>query len=126
MKSKVCFLVIFGLLFVSLMGCGGSSGGINGINGTTVLSIVGTWTKASSTGDGANLPDQFIFNVNGTGSYSGAASGSANFTWTYGGTTLVINPQGGAAIVLGAPQVGTVTSPLTLTTTTGGTATYNR
>ncbi len=126
MKSKVCFLVIFGLLFVFLMGCGGSSSGINSINGTTVLSIVGTWTKASSTGDGANLPDQFIFNVNGSGSFSGVASGSANFNWIYRGTTLVINPQGGGAIVLGAPQVGTVTSPMTLTTTTGGTATYNR
>ena len=97
MKSKVCFLVIFGLLFVFLMGCGGSSSGINGINGTTVLSIVGTWTKASSTGDGANLPDQFIFNVNGSGSFSGVASGSANFNWTYQGTTLVINLQGGTS-----------------------------
>jgi hypothetical protein len=123
MKSKVCFLVILGLLFVFLMGCGGSYGGGGG---TTYQTIVGTWNKASSTGDGANLPDQLIFNVSGTGSYSGGALGSGSFTWTYGGTTLVISPQGGTAIVLGAPQVGTVVSPLTLTTTTGGTATYNR
>ncbi len=122
MKSKVTFLVVLGLLFVFLMGCGGSYGG----GSSTYSTIVGTWNKASFTGDGANLPDQLIFDAKGTGSYSGAVSGAANFTWTYGGTTLIINPQGGKAIVLTAPQVGTVTSPLTLTTSTGGTATYNR
>jgi len=132
MKSKVCFLVIFGLLFVSLMGCGGSSSGIGSISGTTYLSIVGTWTKASSTGDGVNLPTQLIFNENGYGSSSGGVYAAALFYWTYYGTTLTFyhSAQIGQHdatpfLVLTAPLVGTVVSPMTLTTTTGGTATYN-
>jgi hypothetical protein len=122
MKSKVFFLAAVGLLLLFLMGCGGSYGG----SGSTYLSIVGTWNKDSFTGDGANLPDQLIFNTNGTGSFSGTASGAANFTWTYRGITLSLIPQQGGTIILTAPLVGTVTSPLTLTTSTSGTAIYIR
>jgi hypothetical protein len=124
MKSKISFLVLLGLLFVILMGCGG--GGSTSGSGTTILTIVGTWNRASFTGTGANLPEQLIFNMNGSGSFSGTASGAATITWTYQGTQLTLNPQGRAAIVLVGPLVGTVVSPITLTDTNGGTATYNR
>jgi hypothetical protein len=123
MKSKVFFLVVLGSLFVFPMGC--NVGSLTG-SGSTHQTIVGTWNRSSFTGDGMNLPEQLIFNENGSGSYSGAVSGAANFTWTYQGTLISIIPQGGADIFLTGPQVGTVTSPLTLTTSTGGTATYNR
>jgi hypothetical protein len=134
MKSKVTFLVVFGLLFVFLMGCGGSYGGGGG---TTYQTIVGTWIKDTittpPTGDGANLPDKFIFDVNGYGSSSGGIYAANLFYWTYFGNALTFyhSTQIGqkdttSFLVLIAPQVGTVTSPLTLTTLTGGTATYNR
>jgi hypothetical protein len=123
MKSH--YLILVGLFFGFLMGCGGG-GTSTGSSGSTILTIVGTWNESGFTGDGGNLPTQLIFNENGTGSFSGAASGSANFTWIYQGTTLTLIPAGRANIVLTAPQVGTVVSPLTLTTSTGGTATYNR
>jgi len=124
MKSKVSFLVVFGLLFVFLMGCGGTYGG-----SSNYLSIVGTWNKASSTGDGANLPDQLIFNSNSYGSSSGGVYAAATFYWTYYGATLSFyhtNNDVTPFLVLTAPLVGSVVSPMTLTTTTGGTATYNR
>ena len=124
MKLKVSFLVVLGLLLVFLMGCGG--GGSSSGSGSTILTIVGTWNRASITGTGANLPDQLIFDMNGTGSFSGTTSGAANFTWTYQGTQLSLIRQGAATIVLTAPVVGTVVSPITLTDATGGTATYNR
>ena len=136
MKSKGSFLVVFGLLLVFLMGCGGTSSGISALNGgTTYLSIAGTWTKSDdlSTGDGAALPEQLTFNANGYGSSSGGVYAAALFYWTYQGTTLSFNHSAQIGqqdvtpfLVLIAPQVGTVTSPLTLTTLTGGTATYNR
>jgi hypothetical protein len=128
MKSKISFLVIFGLLFVFLLGCGGTYGG-----GSSYLSIVGTWSETSSTGDGANLPSQLIFNDNGYGSSSGGVYAAALFYWTYQGTNLIFyhSAQIGQHDMTGflgliAPTVGTVTSPLTLTTGTGGTATYTR
>ena len=132
MKSRGYFLVVFGLLLVFLMGCGGTYGGISP---ATYLSIAGNWTKSDdlSTGDGANLPEQFSFNPNGYGSSSGGVYAAALFYWTYQGTTLSFNHSSQIGqqdptpfLVLIAPQVGTVTSPLTLTTVTGGTATYTR
>jgi hypothetical protein len=130
MKSKGSFLVVFGMLLVFLMGCGGTYGG-----SSTYLSIVGTWTKSDnlSTGDGVNLPEQLTINTNAYGSSSGGVYAAALFYWTYQGTTLSFyNSQqigqhdATPFLVLIAPVVGTVTSPLTLTTGTGGTATYNR
>jgi hypothetical protein len=125
MRSKDFFLMVFGLLFLLLTGCGGG-GTSTGSSSSTYQTIVGTWNETAYTGDGVNLPTQLIFNENGTGSFSGATSGSANFTWVYQGTTLTLNPTGRASIVLTAPQVGTVVSPLTLTTSTRGTVTYTR
>jgi hypothetical protein len=124
MKSKRVLLLVFGLLLVFHTGCGG--GGTSSGSSSTYLTIVGTWNESTFTGDGSNLPTQLIFNENGTGSFSGAVSGAATFTWVYQGTTLTIIPLGRSSIVLMAPQVGTVVSPLTLTTSSGGTATYNR
>jgi hypothetical protein len=124
MSSKGFLLMVLGLLFVFLTGCG--AGGTSTDSSSTIPTIVGTWNESGFTGDGANLPTQFIFNESGSGSFSGAISGSATFTWIYQGTQLTIIPAGRSNIVLTGPQVGTVVSPLTLTTSTGGTATYNR
>jgi len=121
MTSKVNYLFFIGLLLIFLTGCGQSGT----LSGTTFDTIVGTWNESGFTGDGGNLPTQFIF-ANGKGSFSGPISGSDTFIWTYQGTTLTIIPTDQPTIVLTAPPVGTVTSPLTLTTSTGGTATYNR
>ena len=95
MKSKVSFLVVIGLLFVFLMGCGGTYGG-----NPTYLTITGsTWTKSdqSSTGDGTALPEQLTFNANSSGSASGGsgvyATADPTFTGSYRGFTLVSLPQ---------------------------------
>jgi hypothetical protein len=124
MRTKGLYVIMAGLFFVFLAGC--DAGSITGNSSSSYQTIVGTWNEAGFTGDGGNLPTQLIFNENGKGSYSGPVSGSANITWTYYGTTLTLMPTNLSNIVLLAPQVGTVTSPLTLTTSTGGTATYNR
>ncbi len=128
MKLKLIFLIVFGLHFVFFAGCGGSSSG-----GSSYLSIVGSWNETSFTGDGANLPTQLIFNVNSYGSSSGGVYATSLFYWTYYGITLSFyySQQIGQHeitpfLVLTAPEVGTVESPLTLTTSTGGTATYTR
>ncbi len=130
MKSKVSLLVIFGLLLVFLGGCGGTYSGTS-----NYLSIAGTWTKddALSTGDGSTLPEQMTFTENGYGSSSGGVYAAALFYWTYQGTTLAFyhatqigQKDTTTFLVLTAPLVGTVVSPLILTTSTGGTATYNR
>ena len=123
MKERWLYWIMAGLLFALLTGCDGGS--LTG-SSSSYQSIVGTWNEASFTGDGGNLPTQIVFNQNGKGTYSGAISGSANFSWTYFGTTITIIPTTSPNIVLQGPQVGTVTSPLTVTTVTGGTAIYNR
>lgn len=123
MKAKMLYWIMAGLLFALITGCDG--GALTG-SSSSYQSIVGTWNMASYTGDGANLPTQIIFNQTGKGSYSGTVSGSASFSWTYYGTTITIMPTNLPNIVLQGPQVGTVTSPLTVTTSTGGTAIYNR
>jgi hypothetical protein len=123
MKTRGLYLISAGLVFALFLGCDGGS--LTG-SSSGYQSIVGTWNEASYTGDGVNLPTQIIFNQNGKGSYSGTISGSANFSWTYYGTTITIMPTNLPNIVLQGPQVGTVTSPLTVTTSTGGTAIYNR
>jgi hypothetical protein len=137
MKLKVSFLLVFGLLFVFLMGCGGGTYGGN----YTYLTITGsTWTKDTvttpPTGDGVNLPTQLTFNNTGpNGFWTGSSSGGvgiyavATFYWTYYGTTLSFYSSTTSTtplFVLTAPLVGTVVSPMTLTTSTGGTATYDR
>ncbi len=131
MKSKVSFLVVIGLLFVFLMGCGGTYGG-----NPTYLTITGsTWTKSDSlsTGDGTALPEQLTFNANSSGSASGGsgvyATADPTFYWVYQGTTLYFYHSSTSTTPLfwlTAPMVGTVVSPMLLTTSTGGTATYTR
>jgi hypothetical protein len=123
MKVRGVYWIIAGLAFALFLGCDG--GGLTG-SSSSYQTIAGTWNEASATGDGVNLPTQIVFNQNGKGNYSGTLSGSANFSWTYYGTTITIMPTNLPNIVLQGPQVGTVTSPLTLTTGTGGTAIYNR
>jgi hypothetical protein len=124
MNSKSILLILVVVLSALLTACGG--GGTDTGSSSTYPTIVGTWNESSVTGDGTQLPTQLIFNENGSGSFSGGGSGSASFTWTYQGTTLTLFPNGKATIVLTAPAVGTVVSPMTLTTASGGTAVYTR
>ncbi|MGA3083193.1 MAG: hypothetical protein ABSE95_00185 [Thermodesulfobacteriota bacterium] len=119
------------MLLVLLVGCGGTYGGTS-----TYLTITGgTWTKSDSlsTGDGTNLPEQLTFNANSTGSASGGsgvyATADPTFWWVYQGTSLYFYHNSTSTTVLfwlTAPLVGTVVSPMLLTTSTGGTATYTR
>jgi len=123
MQVKKFFLLVLISLFL-VMGCGGG-GSSSGGSVSTAGTFVGTWNRVGTTGTGTNLPEQFIFNSNGTGSYSGNVSGNANFTWTHVGTQLSVT-GGGATQVYTVPASGTVPNSFGLINTTGGTATYNR
>ena len=126
MHGKTWLLLAMILLLAIGMGCGGGGSSSGGGGSDT---IVGTWNRVSSTGTGANMPEQLIFNSNGTGSYSGSATGSGTLTWTQQGSQLTITIQG-----VGTITVNNMSSPVGNTFTLGlysggtltGTATYNR
>ncbi len=60
---------------------------------SSINSLVGTWNFVNCTGSCSAVPNQLVFNANGTGTASGPGGGP--FTWTLSGNQLTLNPTSG-------------------------------
>lgn len=121
-KLSWIFLMLLTMAVIGV-GCGGGGSSSGGGSSTT---IVGTWNLV---GSNPNMPQQVIFNSNGTGSYSGAppsstGATSGTFTWTQTGSTVTLT-QGGSTLATITNLPSSVGNTITVTSG-GATSTYNR
>jgi hypothetical protein len=93
MIRKTSFFSLFCFLFL-FSGIVGAQDTISlPIVMSSTNSLVGTWNLANCTGSCSEVPNQFVFNANGTGTASGPGGGT--FTWTLCGNQLILNPTSG-------------------------------
>ncbi len=99
-------------------------------NSTEVMDspLIGNWNLTSMNAGGTavnknlytGVPVKFLFSYNGSGTVwkedYGKAAGSSDFTWNTSGTTLTIQPAGGAQATYTYSITG---SQLTITAATG-------
>jgi len=117
-KKLMFVLFLIGLIFIFGCGGGGSSSG----GGSSPSTVVGTWNLVSSTG--GTMPQQVIFNSDGTGSISGGVP-SDTFTWTQQGSQVIMTFQrGGTTTISNLPSP--VGNTVTLVNSSGVRATYTR
>jgi hypothetical protein len=97
MIRKTFFFSLFCVLFL-FSGIVGAQDSISlPLVMSSTNSLVGTWNLANCTGSCSEVPNQFVFNADGTGTASGPGGGT--FTWTLCGKQLILNPTSGNTTV---------------------------